>query len=406
MTLYTIPEDALPCPPTVSSYPSRGSSFSDLPYTFRSDDDSHSLSSDEGPPREAHDMRAAKIWEGYYASYPARQFALQLRNLLAQRSGTSPFISCEVTPEPTRSEIECIRNRWIDQGIWRPEWKQMPDPDSQWLHEDKQPYSIFVYNNAPESGQQTKKETPAKRAKRVQAMQKADASRPFYQFMNQVSTQREYMQHHFESGDKQPEYMPERFKLEASLAEKHSVHKEEDDDIEEEIYHVGPGGKSTLNSMAYEIVRLRWKWWGIWDPTWIHMPGMTWQHEMPIEIFARLQWNQDLGDQIMAIEREVREAEEEQRLQEAQEKKLQAILKESRLSMTLRSREKTTKAEKPNTTKVTKPKSKPARQTHSAKSKAVAEPQGRASSPLAKRSAPTSEDESEEEPSPKRTRRQ
>lgn len=164
-----------------------------------------------------------------------------------------------------------VRARWVEQGIWiwynegAPAW----EPDTlRWGHEkETEPQlppepapepeakpirNIFVGWGREETNTVTEEserasaldvtETPAAISERDTL-----ASRPYHQFLFQVSKEREW--------------------------------------IKDELQFKPATGMIDLDAMAYESVKKIWIEDEIWNPTWGELPGMTWTHE---DLFEKL----------------------------------------------------------------------------------------------------------------------
>lgn len=126
-----------------------------------------------------------------------------------------------------------VRNRWIEQGIWRSEWgENLPLAWSGWKHE----ISPFNFLNAPR---------PITDEQRAAHERETAASRPFYQFLYQLSRETEW--------------------------------------IRDELYFNRSSESVDLGTKAYESVKNAWIQDKIWNPKWGCLPGMTWMHEEPNE---------------------------------------------------------------------------------------------------------------------------
>ncbi|EPE33413.1 hypothetical protein GLAREA_06426 [Glarea lozoyensis ATCC 20868] len=167
------------------------------------------------------------------ASLPYRQFSCHIEAGARHNwrlDARTNFIDEKRIPErcvARNQAYETIKKSWVDQGIWRDEWQLMPTlgntPDAFWKHESP-PTVEFK-----DKGQQHEYERTR------------DASRPYFQFIYQVSQARQR--------------------------------------IQEESGHVTRSCGADINTKAYETVREAWKEWAIWDDKWGMMPGMSWKHE-------------------------------------------------------------------------------------------------------------------------------
>lgn len=145
-----------------------------------------------------------------------------------------------------------VKNRWIEQGIWNDEWttdkvgerwkhEEVPTPSPEPTPQPELPTQMTrerYVSNKPEKNERTSGIT----AEKMAAHQlKTIASRPYHQFVYQVSKELEW--------------------------------------LEDEMHD----GVVNLDQKAYENVRNRWKRRNIWNSKWGDMPGQKWMHEEPDE---------------------------------------------------------------------------------------------------------------------------
>ncbi|KAL8938593.1 MAG: hypothetical protein Q9211_003135 [Gyalolechia sp. 1 TL-2023] len=194
---------------------------------------------------------------------------------MAQTSNESKYLVEKQLANPCRyppgTDIEhmagqIVKQRWIDQGIWKSTWSEKHhSPDQRWKHEESlepehesDPGSaeltggIFADCRQPEpervSGDEEKRQATPRRAERCAIHERErEASRPYHQFIYQVSIERQRIQ---------------------------------DDAWPGELT-----GKATLdiNTKAYAIVKHNWIRTQIWDRTWGVLPRTRWKHELAVE---------------------------------------------------------------------------------------------------------------------------
>lgn len=163
---------------------------------------------------------------------------------------------------------EIVKSRWIEQGIWKNEWTAPGVAHGRWKHEEPPALESETETDTEESSSsgfslsgrptnshlesQQKRRRPKsddeKRRiaeRRVVCQRQREASRPYHQFVYQISQERERMQEDSPSGE----------------------------------------GIDTaaVNTRAYEIVKSTWMKRGIWNEDWGILPGMSWKHEAPLE---------------------------------------------------------------------------------------------------------------------------
>lgn len=152
---------------------------------------------------------------------------------------------------------EVVKPRWIEQGIWKDEWTS--SPWGLWKHEEPlEPESVpetdmqalasglfaSPSNQQPQQiqGDEEKAEALERRLLRER---EREASRPYHQFVYQISKERERIQN-------------------KSTGEEGTVARD-------------------INTTAYENVKSMWVKRGVWDNKWGLIPGMSWKHERPLE---------------------------------------------------------------------------------------------------------------------------
>ncbi|RYC58803.1 hypothetical protein CHU98_g7406 [Xylaria longipes] len=159
---------------------------------------------------------------------------------------------------------ENVKQRWIEQGIWNHNWKRGSGLIWRWKHEEPlQPQSelqtelqtkianLFSLplpeSSEPRANEQDSEEIQKTENARAIKEREREASRPFHQFVYQISKQREW--------------------------------------IQEQLRHDGSAAvdAADINTTAYEKVKNAWMEKGIWDRKWGLMPGMSWKHEQPLE---------------------------------------------------------------------------------------------------------------------------
>lgn len=171
------------------------------------------------------------------------------------------------TPNPPSFPRRIIQDRWVKQGIWDPKWNGLlhgNDVDaSHWKHEEPVHYESesevdtdaernprlfsFARNKSGTSRPMRLKKQPELqriRERRAALDRDREPSRPFNQFIYQITKERERIQREFPNTKAEDPY---------------------------------------IHTSAYTIVNGRWRMRGIWDEKWGVIPGMTWKHERPEE---------------------------------------------------------------------------------------------------------------------------
>ncbi|KAI0433084.1 hypothetical protein F5Y09DRAFT_300236 [Xylaria sp. FL1042] len=204
------------------------------------------------------------------ASWPRQQFVAQRCEEAGQvliekykERGISSPISVELPvgdPVAIRAATARVKNRWVEQGIWNHRWKgpnewQKDMPNGRWKHEFEPESESESDSEAGQSFFAQKKPKPPKSdeelrlaaERRATREREREASRPFHQFIYQLSRERERMQNELKAVEP-PASVPR-----------------------------------DINTEAYEKVRDIWIKRGIWDKKWGSMPGMSWKHERPLD---------------------------------------------------------------------------------------------------------------------------
>ncbi|KAF2278990.1 uncharacterized protein EI97DRAFT_431207 [Westerdykella ornata] len=201
-----------------------------------------------------------------------------------ERYGRRRTLPYDETADLLANSQNNIRARWVEQGIWKEEWGPAwpkgakpwdnrwrssrentggPRPFGRWLHE-KRPdpklpspepapepetkaiRNIFVGLGREEPNATTEEpghasapdvtEAPAATSERD-----TSASRPYQQFLFQVSKEREW--------------------------------------VRDELQFKRSAGTIDIDAMAYESTKKNWIEDEIWNPAWGELPGTTWMHE-------------------------------------------------------------------------------------------------------------------------------
>jgi hypothetical protein len=164
------------------------------------------------------------------SSRPFQQFRNQIRD---DETDCSIEVACEER-----------KKRWVEQGIWNDRWNgpnkwgwKTEELVSGWKHEEPE-----LETETEETTLQRSDEEKLRAAeRRATRKREREASRPFHQFVYQVSKERE------------------RIQVETATT------------------------SADINARAYETVNKTWMDQGIWNRKWGILPGMSWKHEAPLE---------------------------------------------------------------------------------------------------------------------------
>lgn len=236
--------------------------------------------------------------EAHSKSNPINQFKSQVKRererlehqLVEARYGRRQTLRWDYSLDLRANPENNVRSRWVEQGIWGDDWgpawpenskplttklgggpftPRLDMPGARWGHEtpDPEPEPESESESESESEPATKRfgnsrtgrPKPRRRpigivhglfgpapryAIPIPTVRNPEASRPYDQFMAQISHEREW--------------------------------------IKDEMDYTAPGSVIDLDAMAYESVKNNWIEDGVWRPEWDDQPGRTWQHEEPL----------------------------------------------------------------------------------------------------------------------------
>lgn len=194
-------------------------------------------------------------------------------------------LSNEYMPDYTFFDIarKNVKRRWVEQGIWNDKWEE--EGLRRWKHEEPfEPESESETDSAAESegpivdNPPRRTEAKPRRPKSAEELRRIaerrpvrererEASRPFHQFVYQVSKERERIED--ELNNSRPPAFPE------------GGSQNQDETKAERATPLD------INSTAYERVKNRWVERSIWHEKWGVLPGMSWKHELPLEELLR-----------------------------------------------------------------------------------------------------------------------
>ncbi|KAI0869622.1 hypothetical protein GGS24DRAFT_147392 [Hypoxylon argillaceum] len=247
--------------------------FSKTPPSYQSHSSGTSTRSQSlNPPSEEQqrrEWRQAQLIMKHPASRPSSQFDAQVneqcRRTYKERYPTdSPSRFWAPGPTLERPAAEIVKKRWIEQGIWKDKWNSEDKPSGPWKHEeplepesefktDSESETVSIFSSKPRKSPTRRRkgsEEIRQIAERRPALERQrQASRPYHQFLWQVSQERERIQ------------------------DEQGVGGAPADDL------------ADVNTRAYERIKSRWMAWKIWHSKWGVLPGMWWQHERSLEEF-------------------------------------------------------------------------------------------------------------------------
>ncbi|KAI4868606.1 hypothetical protein F4820DRAFT_445019 [Hypoxylon rubiginosum] len=210
------------------------------------------------PPSEEQRRREEQkrqLIREHRASFPFNQFAAQCREeeqriIRASENATLLDEMRLVDPKVRRLARETIEKRWVEQGIWSDKWKDAGV--WRWKHEEPLVLEPDLESDLEaedtthplSSSQKARTSKPRITSERRAILERErEQSRPYYQFIYQVSKERERKQNELPIGSDSPD----------------------------------------INTRAYENVKNTWVKRRIWNRKWGMLPGMTWVHEQPLD---------------------------------------------------------------------------------------------------------------------------
>ncbi|KAM5356571.1 hypothetical protein ACJ41O_003217 [Fusarium nematophilum] len=208
---------------------------------------------------------------------------------------------------------ENVKARWVEQGIWNEKWKG--STVWRWKHEELfEPESESETDSAAESeaplfgAPSQRVQAKPRRRKNAEELRRIaerrpvrererEASRPFYQFVYQVSKERERIEDELNppgapgldfSDLNVTLYGSEHYQAALKAWSGGTRTRNERANVERAAIPT----PLDINSTAYERVKEAWVKGGIWNRKWGVLPGMSWKHEQPLEEMLR----EELGD--------------------------------------------------------------------------------------------------------------
>ncbi|PVH93670.1 hypothetical protein DM02DRAFT_619121 [Periconia macrospinosa] len=221
---------------------------------------------------------------GQFDSQTSRERERIEYQLGEERYGRRQTLPFDETADLLANSQNNVRARWVEQGIWKEKWGPAwpkgakpwdhrwrssrentggPRPFGRWLHEKRPDPKLPSPEPAPEPeteairnifvglGQEEPNATTEEpgrastpdvtEAPAATSERDTSASRPYQQFLFQVSKEREW--------------------------------------IRDELQFKRSAGTIDIDAMAYKSTKKNWIEDGIWNPAWGELPGTTWLHE-------------------------------------------------------------------------------------------------------------------------------
>ncbi|KAI4131449.1 MAG: hypothetical protein LQ338_001191 [Usnochroma carphineum] len=195
---------------------------------------------------------------------------------------------------------EIVKERWLEQGIWNEQWEKKnvwwwkheeplePESESE-TDPEAEVEPIFFPRPTPKPRRRKNDEELQRIAERRPVRERErEASRPFHQFVYQVSKEREWIQDVINA--------PKSFYIKSSHLNTQTVLRAlaksgwptNESDARTDI-----PDPPDVNAMAYETVKKAWIKRGIWNKKWGILPGSSWKHEHPLEEMLREEMDDD-----------------------------------------------------------------------------------------------------------------
>lgn len=292
------------------------------PPTYISHDSTEPLS--PNPPDEETQLaqrRSQRKWQliqEHRASFPSNQLAAEIgeeedwqREQSENRGrawppvGTSSYRAAEAT----------VKARWAEQDIWDDNWKKVQV--WRWKHEEMPAKHEADVCPPPkcteaESGRlNSAADMPSVEEQRAIRERKCAASRPFHQFIYQVSTERSRIEDEMRyppSVQDLTDLNLHRFGLNGNPVLFQPWPAASPPPITEAKGEEAPTSiPRDINSRAYERVRAAWTKRGVWNEQWGVLPGMAWKHEQPLTEMLR----EEMGAEADLVPKSMLELEDE-----------------------------------------------------------------------------------------------
>ncbi|KAF4445246.1 major royal jelly protein [Fusarium austroafricanum] len=187
---------------------------------------------------------------------------------------------------------ENVKKRWKAQGIWDDTWGiTIP---CRWKHEERHDSDLVVDPNVKVNlfvGERTQAKSTEEPHRKLMKRCEREASRQFYQFLYQVSAQRDLIQSECRPSDDPAEsHIASHRVLEGPIHHRAALDAWANTRLASEELHCqrtsdspSPSPSPDINTVAYTRVKDTWVKREIWNVKWGVLPGMTWKHEQPLE---------------------------------------------------------------------------------------------------------------------------
>ncbi|KAF5132868.1 hypothetical protein E5D57_003490 [Metarhizium anisopliae] len=287
--------------------------FSESPPSYRSRLSHNSaLSQSPEPPCDEQQRCEERKWElirEHGESFPSNQLLAQENEEIDRLTQLDPIRMRRIPVGTNYHKLakENVMKRWVEQGIWNEEWKSR----SVWRWKHEEPLDPKFESNKDEMAgiesrlfgppleerestprpPQGVQDLPMTEERRRIREREREASRPYHQFVYQVSKERELILDEMsppEAADfsylnKWPPILHQ-----AALQGGAGCQRTPTEPNVEYSVSTPPD----INTTAYERVKDTWVRRGTWNKKWGILPGMSWKHEQPLEEMLR----EEMGD--------------------------------------------------------------------------------------------------------------
>ncbi|KAG5987144.1 hypothetical protein E4U54_005107 [Claviceps lovelessii] len=224
--------------------------------------------------------RRSKIARDHIAFLPHEQYPRQVRELkdYLYELDINRIIDIPVGASPEQMALEKVKKLWVEQGIWNDKWNRFangvwkhqkplePDSESEPDSEAGGPSSQLLFSKPKSKARPLRTDDDSRRIaeRRVIRERQREASRPYHQFIFQISRERERLMRPKPQGqqDFNAVELGDAANAAATAAAVDAV---------------------SINTRAYENVKKTWIRRGIWNQKWGILPGMSWKHEEPVD---------------------------------------------------------------------------------------------------------------------------
>ncbi|CAG9986382.1 unnamed protein product [Clonostachys byssicola] len=231
--------------------------------------------------REEHDRERRRLREERKrelikergASYPADQFIDQKIEEMKriEEASRNQADSVPIGRSFDHLAWENVKARWVEQGIWNEKWTDLYSM-VRWKHEEPLELDSESEDDSAAEGE----------PRRLLREREREASRPFHQFVYQVSKERERIQDEMNSPTPRLIDLNRTcrstadYYLHVWTPKRRPLGDQNDGRVTDESPH-------DINMAAYVRVKDTWTKRGIWNEKWDILPGMSWKHEQPVQ---------------------------------------------------------------------------------------------------------------------------